>query len=154
VGQARLSISLASSLRAKNCPSRFLFPGLDRIRHARPADLPPPRDCKGHLGQGANPAQGMNDGARVQRSYTAFRAKWDNRRPRNAQKAALLRDAKKYYYSVHKPFRDFKVARAALSDFFTRPSVATLRWFMSLIASALRGFLFRRSEPSHLRKCI
>ena len=96
----------------------------------------------------------MNDGARVQRSYTAFRAKWDNRRPRNAQKAALLRDAKKYYYSVHKPFRDFKVARAALSDFFTRPSVATLRWFMSLIASALRGFLFRRSEPSHLRKCI
>lgn len=37
-----------------------------------------------------HPAQGMSDGARVQRSYTAFRAKWDTRQPKNAHEAALL----------------------------------------------------------------
>jgi glycosyltransferase involved in cell wall biosynthesis len=96
-----------------------------------------------------HPTQGMNDGARVQRSYAAFRAKWDNRQPKNANEAALLQDAKRYYYSVHKPFRDLKVARAAFLSFFVRPSAGSLRWCVHLVASALKGFLFRGGR-SHL----
>jgi glycosyltransferase involved in cell wall biosynthesis len=96
-----------------------------------------------------HPTQGISDGARVQRSSATFRVKWDNRQPKNAHEAALLRNAKKYYYSTHKPFRDVKVARAALSEFFAHPTVEGLRWCMQLIASALDGFLLRGGR-SHL----
>ena len=100
-----------------------------------------------------HPAQGMSDGERVQQSYRAFRRKWDNRRLKNDHEAVLLRHAKEYYYSVHKPFRDLKVARAAFLEFFAHPSARSLRWCMQLIASALNGFLCR-GGPSHLFKCI
>jgi glycosyltransferase involved in cell wall biosynthesis len=96
-----------------------------------------------------HPAQGINDGARVQRSYLAFRRKWDNRQPKDEREAALLRDAKEYYYSVHKPFRDLKVAWAALSEFFAHPSVGGFGWCVRLIASALKGLLLGGGR-SHL----
>jgi hypothetical protein len=89
-------------------------------------------------------AQGMSDGARVQRSYAAFRAKWDNRSPRNPLEATLLRDAKKYYYAMHRPCRDLKVARKALLEFFKYPTLARLRWLTSLLISAINGFVVKR----------
>jgi glycosyltransferase involved in cell wall biosynthesis len=92
----------------------------------------------------AHPGQGMNDGTRIQRAYSAFRSKWDNRQPKNGHEAALLEAAKRYYYSVHKPFRDLKVAWLALSKFFATPSFAALRWCIYLLSSALHGFLFGR----------
>jgi glycosyltransferase involved in cell wall biosynthesis len=91
-----------------------------------------------------HPAQGMSDGARVQRSYGAFRAKWDNRKPKNAREATLLKGAKKYYYSIHRPCRDLKVSRMAFLEFCSHPSFRKLKWCMQLVVSVLRGFLFAR----------
>lgn len=91
-----------------------------------------------------HPTQGMSDGARVQRSYGAFREKWDNRQPKNAREAILLKDARKYYYSMHRPCRDLKMARKTLRLIFTKPRPGRLRWFMQLARSALHGFLFER----------
>jgi glycosyltransferase involved in cell wall biosynthesis len=99
-----------------------------------------------------HPAQGMSDGTLVQRSYTDFRWKWDNRKPKNAHEALLLHDARKYYHSVHKPFRDLKVAKVALLKFLAHPTVRGLLWCMKLIGSALRGFLFSRPEVVHRMK--
>lgn len=89
-------------------------------------------------------AQGMGDRARVQRAYVAFRAKWDKRSPGNAHEASLLREAKKYYYSMHRPCRDLKVAWKALLEFFKRPSLRRLHWFASRLISALDGFVIKR----------
>jgi hypothetical protein len=93
-----------------------------------------------------HPAQGMNDGARVQMAYAAFRAKWDNRQPKTSREATLLQNAKRYYYSVHRPCRDLKVARKALLEFLARPSYPRLQWFVQLITSAVRGFLYGSSK--------
>ena len=89
-------------------------------------------------------AQVMKDGARVQRNYAVFRAKWDHRSPRSTHEACLLRDAKKYYYTMHKPCRELKVARKALLEFFESPSLGRLRWFIGLCISALNGFIVKR----------
>jgi glycosyltransferase involved in cell wall biosynthesis len=94
-----------------------------------------------------HPAQGMSDGARVQRSYAAFRVKWDNRQPKNDYEAALLQDARRYYYSMHRPCRDLKVARKAWRQFCSHPDFARLRWGFRLLGSALHGFLFGRFKP-------
>jgi glycosyltransferase involved in cell wall biosynthesis len=93
-----------------------------------------------------HPAEVTSDGVLVQRSYVRFRSKWDNREAKNAHEASLLRNAKSYYYRVHKPFRDLKVAWAALLKFLAHPSFRGLQWCMQLIASALRGFLIKRRD--------
>lgn len=95
-----------------------------------------------------HPDQGMSDGPRVQAAYGKFRAKWDSRTPRNAQEAKTLRDAKAYYYGVHRPFRDLKVARIVLRELIGHFSMDRLRFFVQLIGSALRGFLFGRFKAS------
>jgi glycosyltransferase involved in cell wall biosynthesis len=93
-----------------------------------------------------HPAQGMSDGFRVQQSYGSFRAKWDNRLARNGHEATVLRKAKKYYYTMHRPCRDLKVARQATREFFARPSLARIKWCMQLLQSALHGLVVRRFD--------
>ena len=91
-----------------------------------------------------HPDQGMSDGPRVQAAYGKFRAKWNDRQPRNPHEAKLLRDATRYYNGVHKPFRDLKVARLVLGELLRGFTMKQLRFFMWLIGSALQGFLFGR----------
>jgi glycosyltransferase involved in cell wall biosynthesis len=91
-----------------------------------------------------HPAQGMSDEARVQRSYAAFRAKWDNRPGRNARETALLKHARKYYYAMHRPCRDLKVSQKALVEFLAHPNLQRLGWCVQLLASALQGFMIQR----------
>lgn len=93
-----------------------------------------------------HPTQGMSDAPRLHRGYAAFRAKWDNRAPKNAHEAKLLRDAKKYYYTVHRPFRDFKGAGIALGQFFENLRFAHLIWCGKLVVAAFRGMLGRHSK--------
>ena len=91
-----------------------------------------------------HPSQGMSDETRVQQAYPAFRAKWDNRQPRDSREAALLREAKKYYYTMHRPCRDLKVASETLREWLAEPNLGRLRWITHLLTSAVRGFLFSR----------
>jgi len=91
-----------------------------------------------------HPAQGMSDFPRVQRSYNAFRLRWNNWHPKNAREAVLLRNAKKYYYSMHCPCRDLRVAGKTFLLFCAKPRFGRLKWIFQLVISALKGFLICR----------
>jgi hypothetical protein len=91
-----------------------------------------------------HPAQGMNNFKRVQDSHGSFRKKWDNLNLSNESGIKMLRDAKRYYYSTHQPFRDLKVARKAFFEFLRSPDRKKLRWFLTLIKSSASGFLLER----------
>jgi len=77
---------------------------------------------------------------RVQNAYTVFREKWDNYQAADSRQQELLRNAKRHYYTRHKPFRDLKVALVELPAFFRKPSVGHIRWTLGLLKSALAGF--------------
>lgn len=79
---------------------------------------------------------------RIQAAYAYFRAKWDHYSPSDPRLAAIIRDAKRHYYTRHKPFRDFKVAAQALKELVHEPSKARLSWFLSLCKWGIRGLLF------------
>ena len=91
-----------------------------------------------------HPAQGMNDWARVQQAYSSFRTKWDNRVPRTADEVEILNKARVYYYSVHRPFRDLKVAARAFLEFVQCPELSSLRWALKCLRSALYGMVVYR----------
>lgn len=91
-----------------------------------------------------HPAQGMNDGPRIQRAYAAFRAKWDKRVPRNSHEEALFRKVRKYYYATHEPCRDLKVASKAFAQFLSNKRLASLTWATKLVVSALYGAILYR----------
>lgn len=78
-------------------------------------------------------------GGRVQDAYRRFREKWDNYQTDDPKQQEVLRKAKKYYYTRHRPFRDLKVAAKTLGLFLRRPSMADMKWFLTLCKSGFRG---------------
>lgn len=89
-------------------------------------------------------AQMTNNTSKMWNSYSNFRAKWDNRQPRNEGERAILKRARKYYYTVHKPLRDLKVARKALAEFLYKPAMGRFKWFLYLTEAAIKGFFLAR----------
>lgn len=79
---------------------------------------------------------------RIQAAYSCFRAKWDHCQPAEPRQAAMVRTAKRHYYTRHKPFRDLKVAAQALQELLRHPSKARLHWFLSLCKWGVQGLLF------------
>ena len=77
---------------------------------------------------------------RVQNAYTVFRKKWDNYQATDPRQQELIRNAKRHYYTRHKPFRDLKVALVELPAFFRKPSVGHIWWTLGLLKSAIAGF--------------
>ena len=75
--------------------------------------------------------QGMNDWDRLQKSHGMFRKKWDEWIPRNERESTLLANARRHYYTRHKPSRDLKVALKAFKEYLGNPSRE--RPFLSLI---------------------
>ena len=95
-----------------------------------------------------HPAQGTNDGVRMQRAYEAFRAKWNQRPARSEAEAAELAAALRHYLAWHRPCREFKTAALNLAKFCRRPHRAALRaaggFLRSGLASWLRHAVFAR----------
>lgn len=91
-----------------------------------------------------HPAQGLNNWARTQEAYARFREKWERRPARNAQEAAILRAARRYYHTMHRPCRDLKTANQALREWMANPNVDRWQWFARLVAAAGRGFFVKR----------
>ncbi len=87
-----------------------------------------------------HPAQCTANHDKTQQHYEIFRDKWDNRPARSAREAAVLRHAKAYYYSMHRPVRDLKYAAMNLSLFLGRPNRNNLHQCGVRIASALTGW--------------
>jgi glycosyltransferase involved in cell wall biosynthesis len=88
-----------------------------------------------------HPNQGMNNWLRVQDAYSAFRNKWDNTKSTKPGQAVLLNKAKRYYYSIHKPFRELKGAKVTLIKIIRKPNWHDLKWLSMLIKSAMAGFI-------------
>ena len=76
---------------------------------------------------------------RVQNAYTVFRQKWDNYQSNDPRQQEILRQAKRHYYTRHKPFRDFKVALVELPAFFRKPTLGHIRWTLGLLKSGIAG---------------
>lgn len=79
-------------------------------------------------------------------AYGIFRQKWDNYCAKDPRQQALLAHAKKYYYSRHRPFRDFKVALITLKLLTKDPTKARLDWFLCLCKSGFRGLFCGRES--------
>lgn len=74
-------------------------------------------------------------------AYSLFRAKWDHYPAQDARQQALIDEARKYYYTRHRPFRDFKVALKTLGLIIKKPTRAKIAWFLHLSKSGICGFL-------------
>lgn len=72
-------------------------------------------------------------------AYSRFRRKWDRYPARDARQQALIDRARKYYYTRHRPLRDFKVALKTLRQLLRQPSLSRIGWFLHLCKSGLRG---------------
>jgi hypothetical protein len=66
--------------------------------------------------------------------------------PAGAAEAHLLRQAKKYYYGIHRPFRDLKIAGKAVGEFLQNSKLSSLRWAFRLASSAVRGAIVYRTR--------
>jgi glycosyltransferase involved in cell wall biosynthesis len=91
-------------------------------------------------------AQSTANHARVQEGYVVFRRKWDHFRPRNIEEERVLRDAKRYYYRMHAPLRNLKVARNAFIDFVKTGNQSSFWWGLRLVGAAVCGFFGRNQN--------
>ena len=89
----------------------------------------------------AHPEQLVKKSGLIEAGYAKFRQKWDNFTPRTEEEAATLENATRYYYSLHRPCRDLKVAAKALREFSSNWRYSSLYWSLKLFSSAARGFL-------------
>lgn len=78
--------------------------------------------------------------ARIQEGSLVFRQKWDRFQPRNIKEEQVLRDAKRYFYRMHLPFRNLKVAYKAFIEFVRTGRQSSLRWGLRLVSDAVSGF--------------
>jgi FkbM family methyltransferase len=81
--------------------------------------------------------------ARIQEGSLVFRKKWDRFQSRNIEEEKVLRDAKSYYYRLHVPFRNLKVACKAFLEFISTGRQSSLRWGIRLLGDAVSGFFGR-----------
>ena len=88
-----------------------------------------------------HPEQGMNNWMRVQNAYSAFRNKWDNSKSDNIQEAKILNKAKRYYYSIHKPFRELKGVKVTIIKIIRKPNLHDIKWLLRLIKEVFIGFI-------------
>jgi glycosyltransferase involved in cell wall biosynthesis len=88
-------------------------------------------------------AQVTANHARTQEGSLVFRKKWDHFRARNIEEEKVLRDAKMYYYRIHAPLRNLKVACKAFMEFTRTGNRGSFCWGFRLVGVAVSGFLGR-----------
>jgi glycosyltransferase involved in cell wall biosynthesis len=89
-------------------------------------------------------AQVTNNYARMRKGCALFRKKWDDFRPRNIEEERVLRDAKRYYYRIHAPLRNLKVACKAFMEFLRTRKPSRFSWGLRLVADAVLGLFGRQ----------
>jgi FkbM family methyltransferase len=88
-------------------------------------------------------AQVTANHARTQAGSLVFRKKWDHFRARNIEEEKMLRDAKRYYYRIHAPLRNLKVACKAFIEFMRTGNRNSFWWGFRLVGDAMSGFFGR-----------
>jgi glycosyltransferase involved in cell wall biosynthesis len=83
---------------------------------------------------------------RMQEGSRVFRKKWDYFRPRNIEEKRVLCDAKRYYYRIHAPLRNLKVACKAFIDFVQTGKQSSFWWGLRLVGDAVSGWFGRRQN--------
>lgn len=73
--------------------------------------------------------------------YQRLRAKWDFYPARTEEQKLMIRDAREYYYRIHRPLRHFKVAGKALGESLRMPSIDRFKWFLKLFKLGLSELL-------------
>lgn len=83
-----------------------------------------------------------------------FRLKWDIYIADTDEKNATIQSAFKYYYTRHKPLRDFKIAMLAMRLFFKGEGKKEIVWSLSLFKEGIMDLFFQKSyrTKNKLRK--
>lgn len=74
-------------------------------------------------------------------NYGEFRRKWDFYERGHPEAASVVVPARRYYYRVHKPLRDFKVALMTLKILVRKPTMHGLKWMLQLVREGVTGLL-------------
>lgn len=77
-------------------------------------------------------------------NYKKFRRKWDNFISDNVVNSKI-ENGLNYYYGLHKPFRDFKIALKAFQLFLKNKKISTFKFALSLAKSGFVDLFFKRS---------
>jgi FkbM family methyltransferase len=91
-------------------------------------------------------AQITADYGRLQEGSRVFRKKWDSFRARNVEEESMLCNAKRYYYRIHAPLRNLKVACKAFIEFVQTGKQSNLWWGLRLVGDAVSGLFGRRQN--------
>jgi len=81
-----------------------------------------------------------------------FRKKWDYYQSDKPEINALIEKSLKYYYTRHKPLRDFKVGLKSLRGFITSHNTRALLWAMECFNSGLIDLFLHRNYKDRMRK--
>lgn len=81
-----------------------------------------------------------------------FREKWDLYQSGNPDENALIERSLKYYYTRHKPLRDFKVGLKALKQFFTKLDGHSFSWAMECFGAGFVDLFLQRTYKTKLQE--
>ncbi len=74
-----------------------------------------------------------------------FRAKWDFYYSLDDKINEQIIEALKYYYTLHKPFRDFKVSIKAFKEFIKYNSLSSLKWSWKCLKNGIKDLFLRQN---------
>ena len=85
-------------------------------------------------------------------NYELFREKWDNFKSSDRITNLLIEKSLKYYYTRHKPLRDFKVAIKAFNEFIFSRKLEKLKWASKCFKSGLFDLFFKKNLVKILKQ--
>ena len=81
-----------------------------------------------------------------------FRDKWDFYQSENPEENKLIERSLKYYYTRHKPLRDFKVGLKALKHFITNFDGHSFSWAMECFSAGFLDLFLHRTYKLKMRE--
>lgn len=81
-----------------------------------------------------------------------FRKKWDNYQCDNEEINNLIEKCLKYYYTRHKPLRDFKVGLKAMRNFFSTRDRHSFFWSLQCFNSGFIDLIFQRTYMNRIEQ--
>lgn len=84
------------------------------------------------------------------KNYDFFRNKWDFYKSSNTEVNILIEDSLKYYYTRHKPLRDFKVALKAFKYAFAAMDRHSFKWSMDCFYAGITDLFMNKTYKNRM----
>ena len=87
------------------------------------------------------------------KNYDEFRQKWDYFESKDVEINKKIEKSLKYYYCIHSPFRDLKVALITLKNLLkNKKDDGELKWINELLNSCIENLIFRKRYKEIMKK--